>query len=68
MGHTEENYVAGTEPTTDIEQAKKNYRDLRDKRFESIDFMTSWEEAEKRKKAVTPPEFQDKTHDCPCTK
>lgn len=68
MGHTEENKIAGSKSTLEVEQAIKNYRDLRDKRFESIDFMTDWEEAERRKKAVVPPTMQDKSHDCPCNK
>jgi len=54
--------------TFDAVAHEKELEELRKKKVESIDFTQTPEEAEKRKKAVTPPEIQDKSHDCPCGK
>lgn len=45
--------------TTDAVAHREELVRMRAKRVESLDFMTSWEEAERRKKEAFPTETQD---------
>ena len=57
---TKRNDVIGQAPILDVEKSKEELVKARDKRCETIDFMTTWEEQEKRKFSVRPPDTQKK--------
>jgi hypothetical protein len=48
----------GDSPTFDVEEFKRRVKAAREALLEAENFLTTWEEAEKRKKAATPPDIQ----------
>ena len=44
--------------TIDAEEQLKAIQEERERKFVPLDFMNSWEEAERKKKSATPEEYQ----------
>lgn len=54
--------------TIDAEEQEKDIQKEREQKFVPLDFLTTWEEAERKKKAAEPEKYQDKSNDCPRNK
>lgn len=44
--------------TTDAEEQEKNIQEERERKFVPLDFLKTWEEAERKKKVAEPEEYQ----------
>lgn len=54
------NDIKGRKTTFDAVEQEKDIQRVREQKFVPIDFLTSWEEAERRKKAVVQSDYQEK--------
>jgi hypothetical protein len=52
------NDIKGRKTTFDAVEQEKDIQNVREQKFVPIDFLVTWEEAERRKYAAKSPDFQ----------